>query len=70
MHQHDMYGFGNGRQGLAKGPDANAEIIVTLEELYNGAQKEFTIKKNILCPICRGTGSKDGKLKTCPKCNG
>jgi DnaJ-class molecular chaperone len=54
--------WGN-RRGMPKGPNANSEIQVSLEELYNGSTKEFTIKKNVLCPICRGTGAKDGKLK-------
>lgn len=65
--QTDMWG---NRRGLQKGPNANSDITVTLEELYNGNNKEFTIKKNVICPICRGTGAKDGKLKKCPKCSG
>lgn len=53
-----------------KGPNAKAEVHVSLEELYSGTTREMTITRNINCPKCRGTGSKDGKMKTCPKCNG
>ena len=31
---------------------------MSLSDLYNGAVKEFTINKNIICPVCRGTGAK------------
>jgi DnaJ-class molecular chaperone len=56
--------------GLNKGPNAYGDIAVTLEELYNGADKEMTIQRNILCPQCRGTGAKDGKTKPCGACGG
>jgi DnaJ-class molecular chaperone len=56
--------------GVNKGPNAYAEISVSLEELYNGAEKDMTIQRNILCPQCRGTGAKDGKTKQCPSCQG
>jgi len=61
--------FGN-PIGTRKGPDANGDIKVTLNELYIGTTKEMKIERNILCPRCRGTGSKDGKLKMCKKCKG
>ncbi|CAK73518.1 unnamed protein product (macronuclear) [Paramecium tetraurelia] len=53
-----------------KGPNAQAEIHVTLEELYNGTDREFTLQKKVLCKQCKGTGSKDGTLKICKHCNG
>lgn len=53
-----------------KGPNAAADIVVSLEELYNGAEREFSMKKKVICRRCRGSGSKDGTLKVCKHCNG
>ena len=55
--------FGGGGGGKPTGPDASINMKVTLEELYNGAEKKVSIKKNVICPKCRGTGAKDGKVK-------
>jgi DnaJ-class molecular chaperone len=54
--------FGGG--GKPRGPDASIEIPVTLEELYNGAEKKFTFNKNVICRKCRGSGAKDGKVSS------
>lgn len=59
-----------GNRKTQKGPNAQKDLPVTLEELYNGATKEFTINRNVICPQCRGSGSKDGSLKVCKFCNG
>jgi DnaJ-related protein SCJ1 len=53
-----------------RGPNAYSDVPVTLEELYNGADKEMTYSRNVICSSCRGTGAKDGQTKTCPHCNG
>jgi DnaJ-class molecular chaperone len=58
---------GDNRQ---KGPSARADVWVTLEELYLGANRDMSRARNIYCQKCRGTGAKDGKTKVCPKCNG
>ena len=60
--------FGNKK--TQKGPNAKSDLSVSLEELYNGASKEYTINRNVICPQCRGSGSKDGQLKVCKFCNG
>lgn len=62
--------FFGGGQGKPKGPDAGVEIQVSLEELYNGAVKEASFHRNVICHKCRGTGAKGGKMKKCKKCNG
>lgn len=61
---HDPWGRRN------KGPDAHSDISVSLEDLYNGAHRSLSMKKNVICDSCRGTGAKDGKTKTCPHCGG
>jgi DnaJ-class molecular chaperone len=66
----DMFFGGGGGGGRRKGNDAQVEIEVTLEELYNGGQRQARISRNVICPKCRGTGAKDGEQTTCTKCGG
>ena len=60
----DMWG------NVRRGPGMQAEIRVTMEELYVGGDREINIQKNIICTSCRGTGAKDGITKTCSYCDG
>ena len=62
--------FGGGQQGRRKGPDASVDMEITLEDLYNGAQRQARISRNVICPKCRGTGAKDGKTTQCRHCGG
>ena len=63
----DMWG---NRRGQPRGPNAHADVSVDLAELYNGAVKDMSIQKNVICNKCRGTGAKDGKTVKCKACNG
>ena len=71
---YDLYG----EEGLAdpnnfnmrRGPSYNFNIEVDLEDLYVGAIKETSIRRNELCPSCKGTGAKDRKTTRCPACGG
>ena len=38
--------FGNRK--TQRGPNARQDLSVTLEELYNGAKKDYTISRNVL----------------------
>ena len=53
-----------------KGQNNYVEVEVTLEELYNGSTKSFSIQKNVVCSDCHGTGGKLGHTHQCPKCKG
>jgi len=66
----DLERFEQGQGARQKGPNARADISVTLEDLYMGTRRTLHINRNIYCKVCAGTGAKDGKLKTCPKCQG
>jgi DnaJ-related protein SCJ1 len=66
----DAFFGGGGGGGRRKGPDFTMELPVTLEELYNGGEKSFNIKRNVLCKKCRGTGAKGGEVKKCRTCKG
>ena len=73
----EMFGFGGGgrsrggRAGLQRGSDIYTEIPITLEEAFNGCEKEIKITRSELCPTCKGSKSKPGTTpKTCPTCGG
>jgi len=65
-----FFGGGGGGGGRRKGQDAQVEIEVTLEELYNGGSRQARISRNVICPKCRGTGAKDGEQQRCHACGG
>ena len=72
-----MFGFGGagarsrGRTGPQRGSDIYTEVPITLEEAFEGCDKEIKITRSELCPTCNGSKSKPGSdPKTCPKCGG
>lgn len=65
-----FFGGGGGGGGRRKGPDFKMEFSVTLEDLYNGHEKDFNVNRKVLCTKCRGTGAKGGETKKCKKCKG
>lgn len=56
----DMFGFGRGshRRGGPTGPqrgsDIYTEVKITLEEAFNGVEKEVKIRRSKICPTCNG----------------
>ncbi|MBR3140948.1 MAG: molecular chaperone DnaJ [Methanobrevibacter sp.] len=73
----EMFGFGGGnrsrggRTGPQRGSDIYTEIPITLEEAFQGCEKEIKITRSELCPTCNGSKSKPGvEPKTCPVCEG
>ncbi|CAI5746894.1 unnamed protein product [Peronospora destructor] len=54
-----------GGSGKQRGPDAGVDVSVTLEELYNGAEKQAQFARNVICRKCRGTGAKVDLLCRC-----
>lgn len=59
----DLERHEQGQPARQKGPNARADIAVTLEDLYLGTKRTLQINRNIYCGKCGGTGAKDGKLK-------
>lgn len=57
--------FFRGPQGNMS--DIHANLAITLEEAYRGAEKNITVKKPHKCQKCNGTG---GDIKRCPVCGG
>ena len=51
--------------------DIDVEVILTLEELYNGTDKNIEYTRNIICNKCKGSGAmNDNAILTCTICNG
>jgi len=43
-------------------------VDVTLEEVFNGVEKDITYNRNLLCSECGGAGGKEPTV--CPHCSG
>ena len=63
-------GFGNNQTRREKGKNLKVRIDLELKDILNGVEKKIKIKKPIKCNHCNGSGSEDGKEKTCYTCNG
>src|ERR1043166_37654 len=50
------------------GRDVEADIMVTLEEVVSGSVRQISLRRNIPCPKCGGTGYVSQKV--CPQCHG
>ncbi len=70
---------GGGRGGFSrsysqsqpnKGEDLQISLSLTLKEISKGVDKKIKINVKEACDVCNGTGSKDGKSKTCSQCRG
>ncbi len=68
--------FGGGFEGhkqhrAAPGRDIQYEIEISLEEAFQGCAKKIKVPRYEHCPVCNGTGAKDGTaFKTCTDCGG
>jgi len=72
------FGFGDifdvfsnrGKSGPRPGSDLRYDIEISLEQAFSGLTTKIEIEVNSICKECKGTGAKNGKMKTCPNCNG
>jgi molecular chaperone DnaJ len=54
-----------------KGADVHVEVSLTLEECYQGCEKEIPFSMKRTCKTCSGSGAKDGTAyHTCTGCGG
>ncbi len=76
----EMFG-GSGFGGFAGGSrkerktynynlDIAVEVTIQFNEAIFGCKKEVKYSYKNACKDCKGTGAKDGKLSTCPHCQG
>jgi molecular chaperone DnaJ len=65
-------GFGGGRQrGPARGYDLETEVVLTLEDVLAGVERDVEFTRLDVCEKCTGTGAKAGsKPVQCPTCGG
>ncbi len=68
----DIFGRQTGarHQRIRRGTDLKVDLTLTLEEIAESTTKKVKVKILKPCRACSGTGSKSGKLETCPRCNG
>ncbi|XP_066465193.1 dnaJ homolog subfamily A member 1-like [Eleutherodactylus coqui] len=57
-------------RGDRRGKTVTHYLPVSLEDLYNGATRRLSLQKNVICPKCKGSGSRLGGVVQCPKCHG
>lgn len=68
-------GFGSSRRRKSSNDEKiPSDFIVNLKlsfkEAVFGCKKNIDFTYKCSCKTCNGTGAKDGKLQTCPKCQG
>lgn len=50
--------------------DLGLKMNISFKEAVFGCEKELDFKYKESCGSCKGTGAKDGKVKTCSQCSG
>jgi len=59
------------RQASPEGRDMSGQVVVTLLEAADGAQKEIRYTRHATCGTCGGSGAEPGgQVRICPQCNG
>lgn len=63
---------GGGRQqpGVRRGHDMEVKLSLPLRDFYSGREVPFSLEKQQVCDTCSGSGSADGHVETCTRCNG
>lgn len=67
------FGFGGQQEdmGPQRGKDVTRALPVTLEELYNTAERVIKVSRKRLCKVCDGIGAKSkDAIKKCTTCHG
>lgn len=63
--------FMQNRPRVVKGDNVEIIVNLTLEEIFNGGEKEINFTRKCVCSDCKGSGlSSKGKREFCPHCNG
>ncbi len=69
-----FFGGGGSRAGRRsrgqRGGNLKIKVALTLEEMARGVTKKIKIKKYVACEVCKGSGAKNGAVKTCSTCRG
>ena len=69
----EFFGFGNTstryRTRTERGEDVETVVEISLEEAFQGCEKEVEVEVLVTCPSCNGFGALGG-FKRCPNCHG
>jgi molecular chaperone DnaJ len=65
----DIFGSSSGPQ-KRRGSDIRYDISITLEEVYNGTERDIQYERVGNCKDCSGTGAFKGDLNKCSDCKG
>lgn len=64
-------GGGGGRQQARRGADLRYNMEITLDEAFDGADRQITIETSQACETCGGDGAEPGTgMRTCNLCKG
>jgi len=63
-----MGGRGNKKKDMKE--NCEAELIVTMEDIFNQVEKTVKYIQRVYCKDCNGYGTSDGKKSSCGDCNG
>jgi molecular chaperone DnaJ len=64
-------GGGDSQVDRTRGADIRHDLVLTLEEVAHGCEREVEVEKMVVCTECRGSGGESGsKITTCSGCGG
>ena len=67
----DLFGFGTGRRGPARGADLRYDLEIAFDEMASGTETTLQIPREERCESCSGSGAAAGsRPDTCPQCRG
>lgn len=67
----DLFGFRRSGRRRGRGASLHTALTLTFEEAVFGTEKTINLKRNELCPECKGSGAADSSsLVTCAACAG
>ena len=67
----DLFGFGSGRRGPARGSDLRYDLEISFDEMASGTETTLQIPREEQCEACGGSGAAAGsRPDTCPQCRG
>ena len=67
----DLFGFGAGRRGPARGADLRYDLEISFEEMASGTETTLQIPREEQCGACNGSGAAAGsRPDTCAQCRG
>lgn len=62
---------GRGRGRVRRGDDIEVLLNIEFKEAVFGAEKEISLRKNVVCDRCKGNGAEPGSMiETCKTCGG